>query len=516
MRTLSFFIVVFILIFFGSCRKDFGTIQSTGELKFSKDTVLLNRVFDAISSSTQSFKVYNKSDNDITIPTIKLGRGETSFYRLNVDGIAGKAFENIDILAHDSIFVFVEATVDFSQVTDTEFFYRDSVVFDAGVNEQDVKLEALVLDVNLIRPDRTLNPDGSFTYEEVVLGVNSAGETIRVRGTNFTGNTRFTNEKPYLIYNYIGIPENATLTIDAGATLYFHNNSGIIINKDATLVVNGELDNTVLFEDDRLEPEFEDTAGQWGIIWLQKGSKDNRINYAIIKNNSIGLLVDDNANANPTLTIKNTQIYNNSSYGILGRQTSILGENLVIGNNGLSSLACTIGGTYNFTHCTFSNYWQKSFRQFPTLLVNNFFTYKDSGGNEVTETKDLVAANFTNCIIDGNQNVEFVLDKVEGSLFNFNIKNSMLKFNTTNSDLLNNPLYNFTDTTIYQEIILNGTTHFKDVNTNQYIIGQDSEANGKGDSNAALLIPFDILNVDRTTLPDIGAYQHIIFEESGK
>lgn len=512
MRKLYSFVIILLLIFISSCRKDFGTIVSTGQLEFSVDTVLLNRVFDDISSSTKNFKIYNRSNEAITIPTIKLGRGDNSFYRLNVDGIAGKSFENIDILANDSIFVFVEATIDFSQITDTDFFYRDSVVFDSGVNEQDVKLEALVLDVHLIRPDRTLQSDNSFVYEEIVLGETTEGEPISVRGTLLDANTTFTNEKPYLIYGYIGVPENGTLTIDAGATLYFHDNSGIIVSKDATLTVNGELDNTVLFEDDRLEPEFEDIAGQWGTIWLREGSINNTINYAIIKNSIIGLLVDASANINSTLTIKNTQIYNTSNYGILGRETNLLGENVVIGNNGLSSLACTIGGTYNFTHCTFANYWNNSFRQFPTVLINNFFTFVDNG-TEVTETRDLHAANFTNCIIDGNQNIELVLDKVIGSSFNYNFKNSMLKFDTTNNDFLNNPLYDFTDTSVYQNIILNGIAQFQDVATNQYIIGQDSEANANADANGALQVPFDILNIDRTTLPDIGAYQHITFEE---
>lgn len=512
MRIFYSFTIVFLIIIFGSCRKDFGTIQSSGELEFSVDTVLLNRVFDSISSSTQSFKVYNRGNDPITIPNIALGRGENSFYRLNVDGIPGRSFTDIDILGKDSIFVFVEATIDFEQVNDIDFFYRDSVVFDSGFNEQDVKLEALVIDVNLIKPDRTEQPDGSFVYEELILGETSEGETISVRGISLNADTTFTNDKPYLIYGYVGVPANSTFTIDEGATLYFHDNSGIIVEKDATIIVNGVLENEVLFEDDRLEPEFEDTAGQWGTIWLRAGSKNNKINYAIIKNNIIGVLVDSVGNSNPTLTIQNTQIYNNSNFGILGREANIFGENIVIANNGLSSLACTIGGTYNFTHCTFANYWKNGFRQFPTVLINNFFTYIDDG-NEVVETRDLIAGNFTNCIIDGSQNIEFVLDHVEGSLFNFNVKNSMLKFDSTNSDIINNPLYDFSNTNYYQNIILNGVAHFKEIDENQYIIGQESEAIGSADSNGALQVPFDILNINRTLLPDIGAYQHIIFEE---
>jgi len=512
MRILYAVLVVFLIIFLGSCRKDFGTIQSSGELEFSVDTVLLNRVFDDISSSTQRFKVYNRGSDPITIPNITLGRGESSFYRLNVDGISGKSFENIDILAKDSIFVFVEATVDFEQVSDIDFFYRDSIIFNSGIIEQVVKLEALVVDVNLIRPDRTEQPDGSFVYEELILGENSEGETLSIRGTMLTGNTTFTNDKPYLIYGYVGVSSNSTLTIDAGSTLYFHDNSGIVVEKDATVIVNGELENEVLFEDDRLEPQFEDTAGQWGTIWLRAGSKNNSINYAIIKNNIIGVLVDSVANSNPTLTIQNTQIYNNSNFGILGRETNILGENVVVANNGMSSVACTIGGTYNFTHCTFANYWKNGFRQFPTLLINNYFTYLDDG-NEIVETRDLLEANFTNCIIDGNQNIEFVLDDADGSLFNFNVKNSMLKFDTTNSDILDNPIFDFSNTSYYQNILLNGNPNFKEIDTNQYIIGQESEAIGSADNNGALQVPFDIRNVNRTTSPDIGAYQHIIFEE---
>ncbi len=61
------------------------------------------------------------------------------------------------------------------------------------------------------------------------------------------------------------------------------------------------------------------------------------------------------------VTITNSQIYNSSNFGVLGRATSIKGENVVINNSGQSSFAGTIGGKYNFTHCTITNYWNNSF-----------------------------------------------------------------------------------------------------------------------------------------------------------
>ena len=82
-----------------SCRKDFEFSPSTGSLTFSKDTVYLDTVFTNIGSSTYNLTVHNRSDNDISIPSVRLALGETSNYRLNVDGVAGKSFENVVLLA---------------------------------------------------------------------------------------------------------------------------------------------------------------------------------------------------------------------------------------------------------------------------------------------------------------------------------------------------------------------------------------------------------------------------------
>ena len=60
----------------------------------------------------------NQSNKDILIPTIKLSKGQNSNYRMNVDGLignstfVGKEFENIEILARDSMYVFIETTID--------------------------------------------------------------------------------------------------------------------------------------------------------------------------------------------------------------------------------------------------------------------------------------------------------------------------------------------------------------------------------------------------------------------
>src|SRR5690554_1465681 len=140
-------IIVFFLIFgLTSCRDDFHFEPSSGtELAFSKDTVYLDTIFSNIGSSTYNLKVYNNSDKDIKIPSIRLNKGENSGFRLMVDGISGKSFENVELLAKDSLFIFVETTVDIKEQTnDKEFIYTDEVVFQSLEQQQHVSLVTLV------------------------------------------------------------------------------------------------------------------------------------------------------------------------------------------------------------------------------------------------------------------------------------------------------------------------------------------------------------------------------------
>lgn len=517
-RYVYFIITLGFLILWSSCRKDFEFSPSTGSLEFSKDTVYLDTIFTNIGSSTYNLKVYNKSDDDISIPSVRLVLGETSNYRLSVDGIAGKNFNNIEVLAKDSLFIFVESTIDINNFpnTDGTFLYTDQIEFDAGSNLQKVELVTLVQDAVFIYPDR----DGTTKVVET-LTLDIGGELVEteLQGRELLSNElTLTNEKPYVIYGFATVPNGETLTINPGARLHFHENSGIIVSNGASINVNGAysndrdlLENEVIFEGDRLEPDFSEVPGQWGTIWLLDGSVNNTINYATIKNSTIGVLSDGNPNeTNNKLTITNTQIYNSSSFGILGRNTSIAGENMVINNSGLSSFAGTLGGKYNFTHSTIANYWDNGFRQFPSVLLNNFVLDEDN----VATIADLTEANFNNCIIYGNDNPEILLDEIEDAsvVFNFKFTNCLIRFDDNNNNFTG-VNYDFNDTSKYEGNIFNADPDFKDIELNNFIIGDDSGANGQGLATFATQVPVDILNVNRTASPDLGAYQHITFPE---
>lgn len=519
-RTLYFFICFGFLLLWSSCRKDFEFSPSTGNLEFSKDTVYLDTVFTNIGSSTYNLKVYNRSNEDISIPSVGLSRGENSNYRLNVDGNAGKSFTNVEILAKDSLFIFVETTIDIDNLPtlDEEFLYTDKIEFDSGANLQEVELVTLVKDAVFIYPDRD-NTTG--VIETLTLSLNGEIVDTEIQGRELLPEElNFTNQKPYVIYGYAAVPNGETLTVDAGARVHFHANSGLLVSEGASLQVNGTLstdpdllENEVIFEGDRLESAFADIPGQWGAVWLFENSENNIINYATIKNGTVGLLTDGNPDA-PTdkLTITNSQIYNSSNYGVLARNTSIRAENLVINNSGQVSFAATFGGKYNVTHSTIANYWNTSFRQFPALLINNF-TINANGDTVIT---DLTEANFNNSIIYGNDNPEFLIDEIQADPlnpvdFNFKFTNCIVRFLDNNNEF-NGDNYNFNDATKYDNIFRNIDPNFRDANQNDLIIGASS-TNGMASPNFTMppFLGVDILGVDRTASPDIGAYQHIMF-----
>ena len=502
---------IFFLILWSSCRKDFEYAPSAGHLEFSRDTVYLDTVFTNIGSSTYTLKVYNRNRDDVEIPSIRLGQGQNSQYRLNVDGVAGKEFLNVPILAQDSLFIFIETTYDFSGNPGNEFLYIDAIQFDSGIYQQNVQLVTLVKDAVFLYPS-TLS-DG--TKETLVLGLDDNGNEIRTEGF-YLAETQlnFTNQKPYVIYGYAVVDTGNVLSMDAGTRVYFHKDSGIYIAEGASMTINGELsldpellENEVIFEGDRLEREFAEAPGQWGLIWMASGSTNNSMNHLTIKNATIGVLVEgDELLQSTTLTIRNTQIYNSSQTNLWANNAAIVAENMVLGGAGKNSLYCNIGGDYEFTHCTIANYWKHGFRTGSALLIDNF--KETTSGVELNG--DLVKAKFYNCIIDGSSNKELSLRSNEANIFNYSFNNCLIKYGYANGQDQGNPLYDFANTAYYNQIYLNEDAEFKDAPNNDFTIGETSFVEAKADLETSLLVPLDILGIDRTSSPEIGAYEIIL------
>jgi hypothetical protein len=523
MKQYFYFLVLFcFLTLWSSCRKDFNFANSEGSLRFSKDTVYLDTVFSNIGSSTYTLKVYNTSDENISIPKIKLQKGQNSNYRLNVDGmtgdipLSGKEFSNVELLAKDSMYIFIETTIDIQSIltNDTQFLYTDAIEF-GSTNIQKVELVTLVKDAVFIYPQQLTNPNGSTVIETLSFDVDgdSVEDETNIQGRFLDDNElTFTNDKPYVIYGYAAVDEGKTLTIEAGTRIHFHANSGLLVTNNASIHANGLLssdsnlmENEIIFEGDRLEPGFSEVPGQWQTIWLFNGSTNNKFNHVTIKNGTVGLLVDGNQNDTTKLEITNTQIYNSSNFGVLGRATNINAENLVINKSGQSSFAATFGGNYNIVHATIANYWNNSFRQFPALLLNNFNVDLDQN----IIPNNLNSANFTNCIIYGNDNPELLLDPISEADFNFKFNNCLIYFNDPNNNF-SNSYYNFDDLSLYENMLFNMNPEFLDSQQNKLQIPLNSPASAQGTSAGNLST--DIKGVLRPSPTDLGAYNATDFE----
>jgi hypothetical protein len=420
---------------------------------------------------------------------------------MTVDGMIGndnRIFNNIELLAKDSMYIFIETTANIADANPTDFLYTDQILFDGGTNLQTVEIVTLIKDAYFLYPKRfsdgtteTLTIDG---IEAPVFGF-FLDENDPINGDEFTWN----NSKPYVIYGYAAVPNLKTLTVEPGARIHFHADSGLIVGNGATFKAIGSLENNIVFEGDRLEPEFSDIPGQWETIWLTAGSTANEIENVIIKNALVGLNID--SNDGDFMSIKNTQIYNSSLIGLYAKTAKIQAENLVINYAGVAALACTLGGSYEFKHCTFNN--NRSSSKQLAVLINNYYL----DGNNQAVTFDLNQADFYNCIIFGSNSTELSIDKSPDSPetnwpSELVFSKCQIKFNstTTNTD------YAFINDT--NTIIKNGNPNFFNVNTNQLMIGDDSDAKGFG---IDVGVPFDILGNPRTASIDLGAYNAIVF-----
>ena len=121
---------------FLSCHPERNYIEDKGaRLEFTLDTLFFDTVFTTIGTVTESFRVKNPHNQFIRIDEINLAGGASSVFRINVDGEPGSHFSGVELAPNDSLFVFVEATLDPNGSGDI-LRIQDSVVFLSNGNIQ--------------------------------------------------------------------------------------------------------------------------------------------------------------------------------------------------------------------------------------------------------------------------------------------------------------------------------------------------------------------------------------------
>lgn len=481
-----------ILLITFSCRRDEEFIEdSSARINFSTDSIAFDTVFTTIGSVTKNFRVYNPHKDRIKISSIRLNGGSNSNFRINVDGRPGSYFQNIEIASKDSLFIFLEVTVDPNNLQNP-FVIEDYIEFTTNGNVQRVDLVAWGQNAIYYTPTTFNRNLPDFTCLTGPCGDNIPPVDVT-----------WTDSLPYVIYGYIAIDTLDRLTIEAGTKVYFHNNGGMWVYRGGSLRVNGTQDNPVLFRGDRLEPRYEDIPGQWDRIWINEGG-NNEINHAIIKNAFIGvqaeaLFLNGSPSSLGSLSIKNTRIENSSNTGFLSALFNVNGENLVITNSGQHNVSLQSQGNWNFDHCTFANYFNDASRETPALSIQN--GYLTPAGILV----DTPVVNIRNSIVYGNLESEFNTELITDARGDKGF--AALNF----SNVIIQTEMSTADTNVYKNIIRNPSNSiFKDPFTGDYELRENSVAIDAGNINVGNLVPFDLKGNSRTIdgKPDLGAYEY--------
>lgn len=416
MKFIAVVTIFFVLLLF-SCRKDSFITSPEARIGFSSDTLKFDTLFVTAGSTYRTLKIINENNQKLRLASLKLMGGSASAYKMNVDGVPGAQFSNLDIEANDSLYVFVQVNVD-PGAGNLPFIIRDSIQVSYNGRNKLVQLEAWGQNAHFFR-DKVIN----------------ANET-------------WNNDLPYVILGSLLVNTNQTLTINKGCRIYVHSDAPVVVN--GTLNINGLKDTAdrVYFQGDRLDDPYKDFPASWPGIFFLDNAKDNVLNYAVIKNafQAIGLQ-NPSVNANPKLTLNECVIDNAYDAGIIALNSSIGARNCLITNCG-KNLALAKGGDYQFIHCTVAAIGNRYVdHKYPVLTVSNYANSASAN----------LSALFRNCIFWGENGLvedEVVVIKNGNTTFNVNFDYNLWKVqsppaNITSNQIINNqpPLFDSINTT---------------------------------------------------------------------
>ncbi len=484
-------IVIAVLALFTACEQEETFItDGSVDLEFSLDTLRFDTVFTERGSATRYFKIINPSDQAVSVGKIFLENGSNSFFRMNVDGNPGDEIDDTVIWGNDSVYVFVEVTIDPDDPESiSPFIIEEKVIIQSGDNAQRVHLEAWGQNANYF-PSR---------FNKGVPVVLTCDESIV-----------WDDDKPYVIFGEVFI-DSCRLEIEAGTRVHVHggiaqndqfgvfNDGFLYVLSEGQLHVKGTPEEPVIIQGDRLEESFLDQAGQWYGIIIGRGSKGSKIENATIRNSIFGIYVDSTGDA----TLDKVQIYNTSSSGIVGYRSTIKATNTLVYNNGANAVQFILGGDYTMDHCTVASYGIDA----SALAATNFFCYDATCQSNAAFRLN---ATFRNSIFFGSQRDEITLDDgfdgQEPDQFNVKFEDCIVRVD----DLLE------ADEGAYSNFFVdqcspceNGERTdilFVDPNGDDYHL--DSLSIAIDQAPALPGITTDLANTMRDATPDIGCYEY--------
>ncbi|MDM8160605.1 choice-of-anchor Q domain-containing protein [Labilibaculum sp. K2S] len=442
---LLFFVVISLTII--SCDEDDNfTTDPNFKLSFSTDTVSFDTLFTGFGSTTKQLKVKNTSSNTINISHLYLQNSESA-YRLNVNGIQSNDLIDIKLDAKDSLFIFVEVSLE-TKNEDTPRLLEDQLKFEMNGRVQEVILETFAQDVYIVNAD-------------------------------IKNNTVWTDDRPYLITKPVWIDEGVDLIVNEGTRVYFRKNAALHVK--GNFEVRGSFQKPVYFGSSRLEELYENVPGQWNGIYFYDGSTTHLLSHFILENGINGLSFPKTILDNNPILIEYGIIRNFTGKGLFALNSTIAAHDMLISNCGEECIRLKEDGSCLISHSTFYNSWFFSARS------RAIISYDGPGEKGLT---------IRNCILYGNRSDELEFETPE----HVSVQNSLLK-------LGNSARTNYAS--IFTECLFNEDPDFLDLEELNFSLSEQSPVINKGSIEFISTYLFDLAGNrrDNDVAPDMGCYE---------
>lgn len=474
-KLLAAFCITIMSVFFVACNEDTGFSSSPSlRLEFSADTVSFDTLFTDVTSPSATFVVRNTNKNALRITDVRLAGGDASPFSVLVDGQYGSVMKDLQIRGKDSLFVLASVKPERNGLNEP-LLVKDSLLFtlESGVCQY-VLFMAHGRDVTFIR---------SATFER---------DTVITKGH-------------YVIYDSLCVAEGATLNIEGGTTLYFHDNA--FLKVCGTLDMRGDWGNPVVLRGHRTDNLFDylpydRVPGKWGGVLIDSTSNGNYFEHCNIHSGKWGVKVVRGDTAQHRLTIKSSVIENFAGDALELQAAKVNVENSLIAN-AQGNCVKVVGGDVSFIHCTIANFYVWKLRDVALALHNSI----------EGEPVPLYNAFFSNCIIAGTKEDEVMGHITEfgdtvQSAFNYLFENSLINTIDTQDSCFVNIVYDSVGVAPF------GKEHFKlidnDIFDYDFHLTAESSARGIASDKWAGSLQYDLDGILREQgAIDAGCFQFV-------
>lgn len=367
MRFLLLTLVVALGLTVGGCISDELTDSPSATLSFSADTVSFDTVFTDLGTPTARLIVHNRNKKGVNISSIRFSDPD-GYFRMNVDGVSGRTFSDVEIRGEDSIYVFIECYIPAGESAEPHLV-SDKLEFVTNGVSQNVEVEAWGQNVT------------------------------RLRGLTVESDMTLTAERPYVVFDSLKVMPGATLRVEPGTRLLFHDKAEMIV--EGTLDARGEVGKMIQMRGDRLDNVLPDVgydimAGQWKGVTLRAGSFDNRMEYVDMRSTQHGVVVDSCSVLDRSKLLLVNSWLHNSQGNVLRSVHARVDAYGCCFSEAADAVVSLRGGEHEFLQCTFANNYLFSAIRGPLVELSHL-TAEDAEAVPLP----LMKATFANSILYG-------------------------------------------------------------------------------------------------------------------